>query len=77
MEAGGFAEGGGIVRAVRAMPEATFRYQICLARSHRSDQELADLLHVSLPTISRWTEGRNLPYSRIRWDAMRAILGVA
>ena len=31
-----------------------------------SEQKLADILMVSIPTIKRWKEGKNLPANRVR-----------
>lgn len=34
--------------------------------SNLSDQEIADGLKVSLPTIKRWKEGKNFPHINLR-----------
>lgn len=38
-----------------------------------SDQELGDLLHVSKLTISRWKEGKNLPFHNVRPQILKKL----
>jgi transcriptional regulator with XRE-family HTH domain len=40
-----------------------------------SDQEIADALSVSRPSVNRWTNGRNLPYPAMRKHILGWIAG--
>ena len=40
-----------------------------------SDQEIADALSVSRPSVNRWTNGRNLPHNAMRKYILKWIAG--
>jgi len=40
-----------------------------------SDQEIADALSVSRPSVNRWTNGRNLPYYAMRKHVLNWVTG--
>ena len=67
------------VRSVHISDDTGFQETLRECRSilEMSDQELADSLLVSRPTISRWVRGKNLPHRAMRqpiidWVARQA-----
>ncbi len=36
-----------------------------------TEAEISDALHVSLPTVARWLQGKNLPHGAMRMPLMR------
>jgi DNA-binding transcriptional regulator YiaG len=44
-----------------------------LKSSGLNTRELADLLHVSFPTVERWMEGRNCPHPSMRFLVVSAL----
>ena len=59
------------------MNETVFNFQVFLADSQQklgySDAQMADLLSVSRPTFSRWTDGSVMPHFAIRTAVVRSL----
>jgi predicted transcriptional regulator len=49
-------------------------FKSALTQLRMSEQEIADLLHVSRPTVSRWIRGKNLPHQALRAPIVELIL---
>ena len=53
-------------RMDQTIEDAEFQKLIVDALTKITLPELADGLHVSFPTLTRWSEGKNLPYRLVR-----------